>query len=261
MTTAGTLPASWRVCLPIFEGPLDLLLHLVRINQVEITDIPVAKVCDQYYEYLSLMEELDLDIAGEYVYEAAMLIQLKSRLLLPTPRGGYGEPGEDPRQELVERLLEYRRLKEAAQTLAEVDRVRLGVWTRQPGDLRTLAGGYEEEVEEGDLSLFDLLTALKGVLDRYEREHPAPLHVERETFSVREQLVRLVDRLEAGRPLDLLDDLRSLSCRAEAIATFLAVLEMARLQLVRLHQTEGGAVLLHRTTRALRDADLEAVPG
>ncbi|HPK65945.1 MAG TPA: segregation/condensation protein A, partial [Thermoanaerobaculia bacterium] len=79
------LPASWRVQLPIFEGPLDLLLHLVRINRVEITDIPVATICDQFQEYLRLMEELDLDIAAEFVYEAAVLIQIKSRLLLPRP--------------------------------------------------------------------------------------------------------------------------------------------------------------------------------
>ena len=86
----GVLPESWRVHLPIFEGPLDLLLHLVKVNQVEITDIPVALICDQFHEYLRLMEELDLDVAGEYIYEAAQLIQLKSRMLLPRPRSEDG---------------------------------------------------------------------------------------------------------------------------------------------------------------------------
>ena len=103
------LPESWRVQLPVFEGPLDLLLHLVRINEVDIKDIPVAKICDQFHEYLRLMEELDLDIAAEYIYEAALLIQLKSKLLLPRPKRADGtEIEEDPRQELVTRLLEYR---------------------------------------------------------------------------------------------------------------------------------------------------------
>ena len=110
--SSSALPESWRVDLPVFQGPLDLLLHLTRVNQVEITDIPVALICDQFHEYLSLMEELNLDIAGEYIYEAAMLIHLKSRMLLPRPSvDGEGE-AEDPREDLVRRLLEYRRLKE-----------------------------------------------------------------------------------------------------------------------------------------------------
>ena len=145
------LPASWRVQLPVFEGPLDLLLHLIRINKVEITDIPVAVVCDQFHEYLRLMEELDLDIAAEFIYEAAVLIQIKSKLLLPQAGRGADEPGEDPRHELVSRLLEYRRLKEAAQALAEVDRVRQGVWTRKPAPWKP--EGVEEDVEVRDLDL------------------------------------------------------------------------------------------------------------
>ena len=103
--SAGLLPESWRVHLPVFEGPLDLLLHLIKLNKVEITDIPVATICDQFHAYLQLMEELNLDVAGEYIYEAALLIHLKSKMLLPRPVKAPGEPEEDPRQELVERLL------------------------------------------------------------------------------------------------------------------------------------------------------------
>jgi segregation and condensation protein A len=261
-TPPGTLPESWRVCLPVFEGPLDLLLHLVKVNEVEIGDIPVARICDQFHEYLALMEELDLDVAGEYVYEAAQLIHLKSRLLLPRAVDAEGKPVEDPRQELVQRLLEYRRIKEAAQALAEVHSVRRGIWTRQAKELHAIAQAESaegEEMEIGEISLYDLLRALHGVLDRYGREHPDPLHLHAESFSVRDQLVRLAKRLEGGRPFDVLDDLRTRSCRAEAIAAFLAVLEMARLGLVRLHQTAAGAVLLYRTARELSAADLEGV--
>lgn len=261
-TTPGTLPESWRVCLPVFEGPLDLLLHLIKVDEVEISDIPVARICAQFHEYLGLMEELDLDVAGEYVYEAAQLIHLKSRMLLPRPTDEEGRPIEDPRQELVQRLLEYRRIKEAAQALAEVHSVRRGIWTRQAKELQAIAHAESEggeELELGEVSLYDLLRALHGVLDRYEREHPDPLLLHGETFSVRDQLVRLAKRLEGGRPFDVLDDLRTRSCRAEAIAAFLAVLEMARLGLVRLHQTAAGAVLLYRTARELSAADLEGV--
>jgi segregation and condensation protein A len=258
---ASGLPKSWRVHLPVFDGPLDLLLHLIKINQVEITDIPVHLICDQFHEYLGLMEELNLDVAGEYVYEAALLIHLKSKMLLPRPPVVDGVPAEDPRQELVERLLEYRRLKEAAQSLAEVDRLRMGIWTRRPQPLPAVPAEEEGEVDLGEVSLFDLLGALKGVLLRYEREHPPPLHLTGEVYSVRDQFDRLLHALDAGRPFDLLADLRGRSCRAEAIAAFLAVLELARLNLVRVHQTESGEILVYRTTRELGELDREAIGG
>ena len=253
------LPEHWKVHLPIFEGPLDLLLHLVKLNKVEVHDIPVARVCDQFHEYLSLMEELNLDIAGEFIYEAALLIQLKSKLLLPrTPVAEGDEEAEDPRAELVQRLLEYRRLKEAAQTLAEVDSLRSGLWSREVGPPR-LVPEEGEAVDLGDVSLFDLLKALKITLDRYDREHPPPIHLRGESFSVRDQLHRLLGRMEAGRPYDLVEDLRRRSCRGEAVAAFLAILELARMSLVRVHQTEAGDILLHRTTRELDETELEMI--
>jgi len=246
---SGELPESWRVELPIFAGPLDLLLHLVRINEVEIADIPVAQICDQFHEYLRLMEELNLDIAAEYIYEAALLIHLKSKMLLPRPRLGEGEEAEDPRRELVERLLQYQQIKQAAQTLAEVDRMRQGIWTRPP---EPPEGSEESEpLELGEVSLFDLLGALQDVLRRYEREHPPAMVVRAEVFTVRDQIDRLLSGLDAGRPLDLLADLETRSCRAEVVAAFLAVLELARLQLVRVHQGKRGGVLLYRTTREI----------
>jgi segregation and condensation protein A len=251
--SGGLLPDSWRVQLPIFEGPLDLLLHLIKINKVEITDIPVAVICDQFHEYLRIMEELNLDVAGEYIYEAALLIHLKSKMLLPRSSKAEGEPEEDPRQDLVERLLEYRRLKEAAQSLAELDRVRMGIWTRKPQPLPKPELAEDEEIDIGEVSLFDLLGALKQALVRYEREHPPPLQLSLEEYSVRGQFDRLLGALDAGRPFDLVVDLKTRSCRAEAIAAFLAVLELARLNLVRIHQTESGDILLYRTTR---EADL-----
>ena len=253
--SGGLLPASWRVRLPEFEGPLDLLLHLIRVNEIEITDIPVALICDQFHEYLGLMDELDLDIAAEYIYEAALLIQLKAKVLLPQPEPAAGETPEDPRRELIERLLEYQRLKEAAQTLAEVDDMRHGLWTR--GVTETVGPGDDDELDMGDLSLYDLLQVLRGVLRRYDEEHPSPLIYQGETFTVRGQIERLLSRFEGGRSLELQDDLFALSSRAEAIACFLAVLEMARLNLIRLHSPAGGSVLLFRTTRALDPILLE----
>lgn len=254
----SSLPESWKVHLPVFDGPLDLLLHLVRINKVEIADIPVAAVCDQFHQYLQLMEELNLDIAAEYVYEAALLIHLKSKLLLPRASSTRAEH-DDPREDLVKRLLEFRRLKDAAQSLAEIHSVRRGIWTRpvQRPETETDSSG---SLELGDVSLFDLLKSLQEVLKRYDYENPEPFRIRGESFDVKREFERLLERLDKARPYDLLTDLRARSCRGEAIAVFLAVLELARLNLVRLHQTKAGDVVLYRTTRELLQSELEAVP-
>ena len=250
------LPSSWRVELPEFEGPLDLLLHLIRVNEVEITDIPVALICHQFHEYLELMEELDLDIAAEFVYTAALLVHLKSKLLLPQPKKLDGSPDEeDPRADLVRRLIEYQQMKNAAQTLAEVDTVRAGMWSRGSQEK------IEPDADDGlvDVSLYDLMRSLRQVLDRFSSEHPEPLHLASETYSVRSQIERFLGRLSQSRPRQLLDELAGLSCRGEAIAAFLAILEMARLSLVRVHQTSGGDILLYRTTRKIDRNVLETI--
>ncbi len=262
LPSTGSLPETWRVRLPVFEGPLDLLLHLIKVNEVEIVDIPVAIVCDQFHEYLALMDHLNLDVAGDYIYMASYLIHLKSKLLLPRPKTLDGkEVEEDPRQDLVERLLEYRRLKEAAQTLAEVDSIRRGMWARHTDEARRILKEDAPEMDISEVSLFDLLRTFKSVLERFEREHPEPMHLRGEVYSLRAQIDRLLTVMHAGRPYDLIDDLRCLSCRAEAIAAFLSVLEMARLQLVRLHQTSQGSILLYRTTREVEMHELEAIRG
>lgn len=251
------LPEAWRVHLPVFEGPLDLLLHLVRINEVEIAEIPVALICDQYHEYLELMEKIDLDVAGEYIYEAAILIQLKSRLLLPQPKIEEGDdPVADPREELVQRLLEYQRIKDAAQTLAEVASVRSGLWIREKSRHDVTASAVDGELEVGDLSLFDLLKVFRTVLTRYDREHPPEIVLRGESFSVRGQIDRLLKCLSSRKPLDLSDDLLALSCRSEAIAAFLAILELGKLQLIRLHNGSNQEVLIFRTTKELVESDL-----
>lgn len=255
----GRLPESWRVDLPLFEGPLDLLLQLIKVNEVDLLELPVALICDQFHDYLELMEELDLDIAGEYIYEAAVLIQLKSRLLLPRPEGGGEE--EDPRAELVERLLEYQRLKEAAQSLAETQSVREGMWARPPQEAALLPDSDEDALDLEDVSLYDLLVVFRSALERHEREHPAPLIYHGDHFPVRGQFERLLELVRPGRPYDFLDDLLALSCRSEAIAAFLAILELSRLQLIRLHQTSEGDLLLYRTTRQVLPEELRGIEG
>ena len=208
------------------------------------------------------MEELNLDVAGEYIYEAALLIHLKSKMLLPRPRREDGsEIEDDPRQELVERLLEYRRLKEVAQSLAEVDRLRQGIWTREAPDARPRPARRRRRRAgpRRRLALRPAGGAQGGARSATTASIPPPYHLGRESFSVRGQLHRLLEVMGRGRPYDLLADLRTRSCRAEAVAAFLAVLELARLNLVRVHQTEGGELLLYRTTRDLTAEEMEAV--
>ncbi len=256
----GLLPESWRIELPVFEGPLDLLLHLVRANEVDLLDIPVAKICDQFHAYLGLMEEMDLDIAGEYIYEAALLIHLKSRLVLPRDEGATNAAA-DPRHELVNRLLEYQRFKEAARSLAEVHTLRQGVWSRPAGDLAQLGRDEDAGVSLEEVSLHDLVLALKDTLERYRREHPPAHVIHGEAWSVRDQIRRLLSLVSRAQAFDLVRDLRERSCRAEAIATFLAVLELLRLGAVRLSLAGGSDLVLFRTKNELDHEALEAIGG
>ena len=249
--------SAYKVTLPSFHGPLDLLLHLIKQHKIDIYDIPILLITEQYTAYLDAMEELNLEVAADYIYMAALLIHIKSKMLLP--RDESDQPVEDPRQELVDRLLEYRRLKDVAQSFAELDRLRMGIWTRKPQPLPAAPEEEDATLDLGEVSLFDLLSALKTALVRYDREHPPPIQLSLEAYSVRGQFDRLLSQLDAGRPYDLITDLKERTCRAEAIATFLAVLELARLNLIRVHQTESGDILVYRTTRELADLEREAI--
>jgi len=205
-----------------FEGPLDLLLHLVRINEVDITDIPIVPITEQYNEYLELMRELNLDIAGEYLVMAATLMQIKSRLLLPPDPLEAEEDGGDPRDELAHQLLEYQRFKQAAENLEAIDSRRHLIWTRD--DISHEFAGEELLV----VDLFDLLKSFQGLLGRLDAE--ARLQLKRDNVSVAEKIHWLTELLERRSSIDLFDLLGDLPSRLEMLATFLAVLELMRMQ-------------------------------
>lgn len=234
--TTAAVPAGspYAVKLPVFEGPLDLLLHLIRINEVEITDIPIARVGEQYLEYLEVIRELDLDIAGEYLLMAATLAWIKSRMLLPVERDEDGEE-IDPRAELVARLLEYQRFKEVAGELGERRLLGRDVFeANAPGPEAPPDG--EREIEVG---LYELLDAFRTAL---KREGPAGLahEVEVETVTVRDQMIRVMETLGVQDAIvfeDVLvrDDGHAAS-RPVIVTTFLAILELTRLAALRLYQ-------------------------
>jgi segregation and condensation protein A len=244
-TTERSLPP---VAIPAFNGPLDLLLHLIRINEVSITDIPIAEITEQYTAYLEAMAELDLDVAAEYIAMAAELIYIKSRMLLPRAPG---EPVEDPRAELAQRLLEYEKFKRSAETFHAIDTLRGGLWPRPETEIPR-AEGSEESLE---VSLFDLIETFRRVTENYRLAHPPALAIHHLRFSVREKMIELLSRLDEARNLPLLDVLGQMRYRAEAVTAFLACLELIRLGVVRVFQPRPFAEIHASRTEKPFSAD------
>jgi segregation and condensation protein A len=236
-----------RIKLQSFEGPLDLLVHLIRKNKVDVYDIPIALITRQYLDYLDIMQELNLDVASDFLVMAATLIHIKSRMLLPRPETAAGDPvDEDPRDALVRRLLEHDRFKAAAELLHERETLRSAQWTRPDARVEAIAGDeYEPELE---VDLFTLLSAFRGVLERARERPPIPLPPEEISIEARiEQLLERLSETDACGFEDLFEDASS---RAELIVTFLAMLEMIRLKLVRVFQSaQLGAIRVYKRAR------------
>jgi len=225
--------------LEIFSGPLDLLLHLIKKDEVSVYDIPIVRICDQYHEYLEAMAELDLEVAGEFLWMASWLLQLKSRMLLPR----HEEEGEDPREELVERLLEYRRVKELAALLYEKDVVRRCLWT--PG-LETELIPEEREVDWEEVDLRHLARAYLEAMERFAVDHPPPLQVLPLKYRVRDSMREIYDRVMADDLVPLLRDLGRRSDPEEVVVVFVAALELVRLGAVCAEQSRPFAEIYLR---------------
>jgi segregation and condensation protein A len=245
-------PDAYRVKLDAFEGPLDLLLHLIRKNEVNIYDIPIALITEQYLGYIELMQELNLDVAGEFLVMASTLIHVKSRMLLPRPEpiGDDMIDEEDPREALVRRLLEHQKYKAAAELLHDRETIRSAQYMRPDARVADVAGeDYEPELE---VDLFSLIAAFKGVLERASRRPHMVLPPEQ--ISIEDRIRQLLDRLsetDACGFEQLFED--GDGSRAFMIVTFLAVLEMIRLKLIRVFQ--AGAFGPVRVYKRARPAD------
>ncbi len=228
-----TLP----VRLALFEGPLDLLLHLCRDNKVDIKDIPIAAITEQYLAYLDVMRTLNLEVAGEFLVVAATLLHIKSRLLLPVEETADGEEGEDPRRELVQQLIEYQKFKEAGMALRALEEQRSRTFTRESlgpeGPPRT---DYPL-----DVSLFDLLAALRRVIEQMPKTDQVEIETER--LSVAQRIAEVLERMADGREMAFEDLFLDSHAVGDVVVTFLAVLELVRLRLVRVWQVEAyGAI-------------------
>jgi segregation and condensation protein A len=233
-TRHGGIDSIYHVRLPTFEGPLDLLLFLIRENRVDIHDIPIAEITDQYLQYIDLMQELRLDLAGEFFVMAATLMRLKIRMLLPRDEEVEEDEEEgDPREELVRRLLEYRKYREAALELSRREETRRKIFPRAP------APPPETPAEEGEeasfeFSLFDLLYALKGVLAQVRSE--GVHRVRLESFSVEDSMESIRERLRRDGQALFTELFEGSRTKGEVIATFIAVLELLKVQELRARQ-------------------------
>lgn len=225
---------SLRITLPLYEGPLDLLLDLIRKQKLDIYDIPIAEVTRQYLDYLHLMRELNVNVASDFLVMAAQLIYMKSRTLLPPDPDAGDEDAEDPRDELVRRLLEYEQFKNAAQMLYQKELVEKAAWTR-PGTLDIEQDELEPAVTA---TLFDMMSVFRDILKRFE-ERPS-IAMNREEYTV-EQMARFIRNELANSPsgLSFRRLMEHFGTRRALIAAFLAVLELARLQALRIGQRDA----------------------
>jgi segregation and condensation protein A len=242
----ATFEGQYRVDLPAagFEGPLDLLLHLIQQHELDILDIPIAFITEKFLQYLNVMRTLTIDVASEYLVMAATLAHIKSKMLLPSVPEGQedglpGDEDEDPRAELVRRLLEYQKYKAAAADLAERGTLGKDVFGRGTG----------EAVPEGpapfaEMGVFSLLDALEKVLKRTNVKLDHEVFFDR--ISITDRMMELTDKLHARRSMrfeDLLADPGRVVTRFDVVITFLAILEMAKLRMIRVYQSDPLATI------------------
>lgn len=225
---------SYKIKLEIFEGPLDLLLYLIRKDDIDIADIPIAQITEQYLQYIEMMKMLDLDIVGDFLVMAATLMQIKSRMLLPPDPDAAQEEAIDPRDELAQRLLEYKKFKEIAETLKDKEIERFDLFSR--GVDGELTRQLKEDAKEVyfEASLFDLITALSDALKRAPEE---VIHeIIKEEFTVEQKIHEILHCVLDQNQVLLKDLFEKARSKVEIVVTFLAVLELIRLKEIKVVQ-------------------------
>jgi len=238
------MDADYKVKLEVFEGPLDLLLYLIKQDEIDIYDISLERITSQYLEYLQAFKELNIELAGEFIVMAANLIYLKSRSLLPVDQQPPDEEAEedDPRWELIRQLVEYKKFKEAAAALGQREALQSSVFAR-------MAESTEPPAERplGEVSIFDLINAFSNVLKRIASKSEDLREIFAENFSVSDKIDLIMKMIGSGVPLKFTELFSGAASRSEIVVTFLALLELVRLKQVRCVQ-EGpfGDIELRR---------------
>jgi segregation and condensation protein A len=241
-----SIVGDYPVRLENFEGPLDLLLHLIRKHELDVYDIPIALVTQQYLDYIDLMQEMNLDVVGEFLVMAATLIHIKSRMLLPRPDPSQDDPEEDPREALVRRLLEHQKFKAAAELLHEKAIERSAQWGRPDRRVADLVG--EPPEPEVEVDLFSLMAAFRQVLERV-RHRPVVI-LPPEQLSIEDRIEQLLARLSETDACGFEELFEDVHTRPGMIVTFLALLEMIRLKHIRVFQQANfGPIRVYKRAR------------
>ena len=256
MGEAAPQTGGFAVALPAFEGPLDLLLSLIQEHKLDIFDIPISFIVDKYLEFMDAAKALNIDLAGEYLLMGATLAHIKSRMLLPVPpqETADGEPGPDPREELVRRLLEYQKYRDAGAQLQRMPQLGRDVFVRRAREELPLAAGDAAYFKSPELSVYRLIELMARVLEARRIEIPHEVFVER--LSIGDRISVITDRLRAEERItftSLFADLHDYD-RHRLVPTFLAVLEMAKLKLIKVHQPERHAEIYIARTDGLEGA-------
>lgn len=227
----------YEVKLSTFEGPLDLLLHLINELEIDIYDIPVSEITDQYMAYIKEMQEIELDIASEYLVMAATLLQMKSAMLLPKQEIEYeDEYEEDPREQLIQRLIEYERFKQAAEKLKEKELDENQLYTRPPIIFEELM--EQSEPLQGEVPVYEMIHALKNVLQRKKWNEPLETTVTRMEISIEERMDEIVALLKEKKDQVAFDELFPFPNREHIVTTFLAVLQLLKANAIECYQKE-----------------------
>jgi segregation and condensation protein A len=240
----------YQVRIENFEGPLDLLLHLIKKSEINIYDIPIHLIAQQYLTYIEAMEDLNLTVAGEFLVMAATLLQIKSKMLLPVDETvALEEDGPDPREELVRRLLEYKKFKEAARQLDEHERLWREIYSRAQIPAVELES---DETLLDNVSLFDLVDALQGILDRNPGKKL--MEILPDNLTVRERMNAILEMLEGQESVNFIELFEPSCHRLVVIVTFLALLELMRLRTARVFQPDHfGPILVSRAFSLVPD--------
>jgi segregation and condensation protein A len=246
---------QYNVKIDAFEGPLDLLLHLINRLEIDIYDIPVAQITEQYLIYIHTMNELKLDVASEFLVMAATLLAIKSKMLLPKHEDEpiEDDPGlqleEDPREELVERLIEYRKYKEAAHDLKVLEQERNLMFTKAPSDLSDFAKEIQPENAEPHVTLYDMLAAFQKLLRRKKLQRPLATKIARQEISIDKRMTEILEELRTVKGRKSFNDLFPHPSKEHIVVTFLAILELIKRKEIDVEQQENFSEIFVEAVR------------
>ncbi|CAG9608364.1 segregation/condensation protein A [Pseudoneobacillus rhizosphaerae] len=237
----------YQVKIDTFEGPLDLLLHLINRLEIDIYDIPMSEITDQYLNYIKTMKELHLDVASEYLVMAATLLAIKSKMLLPKHEEIIEEDDmdmnyeEDPRDELVERLIEYRKYKEAAEDLKSLEEERNLMFSKPPSDLSELSKDIQVEKVELNVTIYDMLGALQKMMRRKKLQKPLATKIARQEISIEKRMNEILVELKSFKGRKSFYELFPFPQKEHIVVSFLAILELMKRQEIHIEQEKNFA--------------------